>query len=65
MSVTKIRDESEARDCIAKLAESGLTLSKWSRSVSRKQASVAGRDRVRREGLGLLGGAPSAVYRKT
>jgi hypothetical protein len=33
MSVRKIRDESEARACIAKMAESGLTLSKWSRSA--------------------------------
>ncbi|MGC4067975.1 MAG: hypothetical protein QM784_25665 [Polyangiaceae bacterium] len=33
MSARKIQDETEARECIAKMKESGLTLAQWARSA--------------------------------
>src|SRR5512145_2939797 len=33
MSARKIQDEAEARECIAKMKESGLTLAQWARSA--------------------------------
>lgn len=33
MSARKIQDETEARECIAKMRESGLTSAAWARSV--------------------------------
>lgn len=33
MGARKIQDEAEARECIAKMKKSGLTLGKWARSA--------------------------------
>lgn len=64
MSARKIHDEAEARECIAKMKESGLTLAQWARSAGIDGRSLhAWNVNLARGGCGLRRAEPGARWR--